>query len=361
MTQTSIAGPVSFPNFYTADILDTSSTQLVMDASGEKIAVMFRVPKTGTLNGCGFRIGNSTQIPSSGVRVSFQDRNAATGFPDGTQDQYRVVTGMSANTWVEPGLVTSDGTDGGSKRSVTAGDLMCIVIEFESFAASDVIRLAVTNANGTPFLHPGFALYTSSWAGTARAGCVALIYSDGSYVNPMPFGLPPASAITTTNVSSSTTPDEVALIFVPSVPMSVCGAWILVDLDANADLVLYDSGGSTLASVSLDAEDRRGTARGTITALFSSTVDLSAGSTYRLAFKPSTTTNDALAYYDVTSTAAMGACEGGADWHWSQRTDAGSWTETNTRRPFIGLLIDKFSDGAGGGSGGYSRARVVNV
>lgn len=361
MTQTSISAVTTIPSLYQIDIFDASATSFLIDASGEKIAFMFQAPKTGTLNACGFRIGNSTQIPSSGVRVSFQNRDAATGFPDGTQDQYRVVTGMSANTWVETGLITSDGTDGGGKRSVTQGDLLCIVWEFESFAASDVFRLAPNSgtAGQTFYLYPSGALYTSSWGWVAKAASLALIYSDGSYVMPIPFNLPAATTITTTNVSSSTTPDEVALIFVPSVPMTVCGAWVNVDLDSNADVILYDSGGSTLASVSHDSDDRRATSRGTIAALFSSSVDLTAGATYRLAFKPTTTTNCALGYYDTNSTSVMGANDGGASWHWSQRTDAGSWSETDTRRPFIGLIVDKFSDGAGGGSGGYSRARTV--
>ncbi|MGQ9573565.1 MAG: hypothetical protein ACUVV3_10375, partial [Dehalococcoidia bacterium] len=89
------------------------STTLTVDASGEKAAFVFRVPATGTLKKVAFRTGGVTHNQT--IRVSFQDVNSLTGYPDGVVDQWRDISigDTDDNQHKETGLITSDGTDGG--------------------------------------------------------------------------------------------------------------------------------------------------------------------------------------------------------------------------------------------------------
>ena len=90
---------------------------LTIDGAAEKVAVFFQVPKTGTLDAFEFRLGTVTQAPTNGLRCSFQDLSATTGFPDGTQDQYRDVTsGLTQDTWIVP--ETSQTTEKTAGRGV---------------------------------------------------------------------------------------------------------------------------------------------------------------------------------------------------------------------------------------------------
>jgi hypothetical protein len=43
---------------------------------------------------------------------------------------------------------------------------------------------------------------------------------------------------------------------------------------------------------------------------------------------------------------------GGDTVSFASRTDAGAWTETDTRRMFAGVRISAIDDGSGGGGGG---------
>ena len=76
---------------------------------------------------------------------------------------------------------------------------------------------------------------------------------------------------------------------------------------------------------------------------------LSINSNYRLVLKPgaSDIKNDE---WVVDSASILDAWEGGSKMHLTTRVDAGSWTETTTTRPDMGLIIDQFDDGVGGGS-----------
>lgn len=353
MAQVALAGLIEWPP-YQADDISVTATQTLIDASGEKVAAVFPVPRTGTLDGCGVLLGNVTQAPASGVTFSFQDVNSS-GEPDGTPDQYRVVTaGLTSAAWLESGVMDDAGTGSGNKRSVTRGDLLSVVMEFTSFAASDSIRWAIQSTLGSLVSLPYTALYTSSaWAKQNIAPFLVLKYSDGTYEN-IYFGRAPAqTSFTNVTFSTSTTPDEVALIFTPTVPISVAGAWARVDLDGATDFVLYDTDGSTsLASRSFTSGPRGNANQNIVYGLFATDVLLAAGSTYRMAVKPTSTTSITLRHYTVESSAILSGQHGGSAMHYSSRTDAGSWSEVTTRRPFIGLLINKFSDGTGGGSGG---------
>jgi hypothetical protein len=83
--------------------------------------------------------------------------------------------------------------------------------------------------------------------------------------------------------------------------------------------------------------------------------ELAAG-TYRLIFKPTTTSHVTLYHYDVPSNAHFAAAEVGIGWYYTQRTDGGSWTDTDTKRPLMGLLFDGVDVSGGGGGSRFAYA-----
>ncbi|MHC4155648.1 MAG: hypothetical protein ACYST6_12100 [Planctomycetota bacterium] len=323
-----------------------------INASAEKVAFIFTIPKTGTLDKFEFLLGTVTQAPASGIRCSFQNLDAS-GDPDGTQDEYRDVTsGITSDTWLVPGLITDNGGDGGNKRSVTVGDRIAAVVEFVSWGAGDDLEVDALNITSLATVenHNYVDLYTASWAKVANV-CpnIALKYDDGSY-EWLATDILPASALGSLSVNTGTTPDEVGLIFQLPFSCRVKGAWVRLAANASGrdfDVVLY---GPTTRTVSVDADQLQNTAARSISVIFPAAETLLANTNYRLALKPTTANSIGAYYLDVAVAAIMDAIEGGQEFHWTQRSDAGSWSETTTRRPIMGLLIDGIDTGGAASS-----------
>ena len=91
---------------------------------------------------------------------------------------------------------------------------------------------------------------------------------------------------------------------------------------------------------------------GRIVGFFPDVNILTANTYYRLVVKPTTANNITVVDYTFASVALMDAISGGQYCHKTERTDAGAWTDTTTRRPWMGFLIDQLDDGVGGSGGG---------
>jgi len=348
------------PGYLTQNIgVATYPTVNLLDAATEKLAMSFTVPKDGTLAKAGFLLGTVTQAPVNGLRASFQDFDLTTGDPDGTQDQYRDVTsGLTSGAWITTGLITSTGADGGVKRSVQAGQHLFLVIEYTSFSASDSLNIgAMGSASSGLFLESAFTdHFTAAWVkSVSRNPVLYLEYDDGSTFEFA--GCLPVSAMVTSTITTATTPDEIAAKITLPFKSRVIGMWASVTQANNGsyDLVLYDSGGAVLGSQSWDQDEglESGTYCGAV-AMFDP-VTVAAAATVYATVKPTTANNVLVGGFDVSAAGIMGAFSMGANCIWSQRTDAGAWSETTTRRPMIGLFIDQLDDGAGGAGGGLAR------
>lgn len=328
---------------------------LLMDASAEKVAFIIQAPKTGTLNGFEFLIGTATQVPANGLKLSFQDVDMATGNPDGTADQYRVeIDGLGEDTWVTSDALTSDGADTGTKRSVTRGEYLACVVEFQSFSASDSLNIRMLNLAANSFMGntPYATHFTASWAKQDEGVVMALKYDDG-YETVL--GIYPFESIGSSvyNVDSGSG-DEVGMSF--SVPSDVrVGAFYMrANLAGNADLVLYDKDGLTvLETMSLDKDLR--TQSATQYHLVRCPTDrlLYANEAYRLILKPTTTTNVTLYTVGASSTGLMDTLEGGSNWFTTFRVDGTNWNnDSTTIRPLMGIVITGIDHDISGGSGG---------
>lgn len=326
-------------------------TAFTLNAAGDKLAFIVQVPKDGVLDWFEVRIGAIGNAPDNGVRFSFQDIDATTGFPDGGVDQFAVKASPSANTWTTPdNVMTNDGTGGGTKRTVAAGEYLGCVIDYSSFVASDSFEVTTPNHATGPWSNNYTADgSTGTYAKATRPPMLALKYNDGSYAEfPLPI-LPMSAAGTATTFNNGSTPDERALRFQVPVSCRCIGAWFLADGDGNADIVLYDNGGSVLASASIDLDIRETTGVKHYFVYWDPQT-LSAATTYRIAIKPTSATSLTVYQFTVASNGLLAAVPGGIQWYLSTRTDGGSFSDTTTIRPMMGLIIDGYETGSGGSS-----------
>lgn len=319
-----------------------------------RLAWIFQCPKAGTLDGLEFLLG--TVFSSQTMRVSFQDLSGSD--PDGVQDQFADFTASPAG-W-KTTLITSDGTSGGVKRTVTQGQWVAAVIQYPG-TAGDVYCTNITDstsggmatAQGDGYVrtHNG-----TSW-NTTPSGVlglnIALKYNDGSYGQFLGLHVP-MSSVTTESFASNSTPDEIGFTFDVVAPLRVTGAWLYIDEDAAFDVVLYATNGTTaLGTVSTTAI--RGTSSMALGYVrFPTPLDLTVGTSYRLALKPTTTSTVGLQVVTVANSALRAAWPGGSSVQYTARTDAGSWTQTATKLPQMGLIVTGLEVGGGSGGGGTS-------
>lgn len=329
---------------------------VTLNASGDRVGMVFQCPKAGTLDKAEFRFSTVTNNPDNGMRISFQTIDATTGFPDTVVDQFRDITGSISAGWAVPGLMTDDGTDTGVKRTVTAGEWIGVVVDFVNFVASDSIGVAVWTAATT---HEVMSCYiadgsTGSYlkSSTQVPICV-LKYDDGSYAIPVTgsIGGFPITSFDTTSYGTGSTPDEYAVRFQMPFACRVVGAWARLDANDDLDLVLYN-GTTAERTASVDKDILRSTTPGVITAMFSSSYDISANTTYRMSIKPTTATTIQICRFTNTTAAVLAAIPGGSEWYESTRVDAGAWSDVTTSQPWGGIIIDGIDVGSGSGSGG---------
>lgn len=309
-----------------------AAVALTIDASAEKVGIIMQVPKTGNWRKLWFHLSGVTGTHT--LRYSVQGLGTD-GNPDGTIAASG--TGTAANGWF--GIQLS------ADYAVTRGNNVAVVCDFSAYTSGGV---GVTTANVQDYLFPYVTHFTASWAKQNRSPVVAIEYDDGTFsCAPGVYPL----AINDQTYNTGSTPDEVGLIFSLPYPCKIMGMAATVrQITGLPDFILYDSDGTTvLASRSVtDADFTNGTT-GTYQAMFSTSPTLNANTNYRAVFKPTTASDVRLVYGDAPSAAALDSMPGGQSFHWTQRTNAGSWTETTTRRPLISLLVDAADDGLGGG------------
>lgn len=319
----------------------TDATTLVIDASGEKVAFVFRAPRTGNIASVRFKLGTVTTADD--LTVSLQNVDLATGDPDGTQDQTATVAVADTddNAWKTATF--------GSARAVTAGDAVAVVIEVGTYVDAN-LTITAAHSQASPYQNSIWSeLQTGGvWAKQGTHGPLFSVIYDGAggftYVPTR--GTIPVNDCALINVGTGTTPDEVGLVFQLSTGLIFRGAHVVVDADGDFDVVLYDASNNVLSTMSTDANLRN--ASGVNASVYPMPeVTLSASTTYRLVLKPITATTMNFLYANVVDNAILGSWPLGANAYWTQRVDAGSWTDTNTRMPYIGLVGSPTTGGAG--------------
>lgn len=350
-----------FPDRLLGTLTTTLGSLGTINATGEKLAISGYVwwpgDKTGTkdVQRVWINFGAVTKSGGSALTLSLQNLSATAPLqPDETQDQTVAIAnadaGFDANRIYRSGTLSAD-------RTVNYRDLLSVVVEYDvnGRLSSDTVDLrGVTVATRSENAN-GASLKTAAWAGedSRRPVCI-LEFDDGT------FGTlgecVPVSVLTSASIDTGTSPDEVALKFTPTVPMTISALGAMLDYTNSStdfELVLY-SGTDALVTVAVDASQLITTGGGfAFQHAPIAETDLSAGTAYYIAVKPTTTNNVVVAYYDVSDANHLTIAQGGTAYHYASRENAGAWTPLTTRRPLISMRVAKVDNGAsvGGGSG----------
>lgn len=327
---------------------DAGATTYTLDALGEYIAWIIQAPKTGTISLIHFFAGAVT-ADGDGLRCRIE---TADGNPSGT-----LVTGSSEITHVTTTPNSWNRGTTGLAAAVTKGDF--IAVKLASPAAgttfNGVIRAKFDTNKGpgvdsinqlVPYLINAIPTAAKVSPG---AMCFALEYDDGT--TPYIESAIPISSIANTAFNSTSTPDERGNLIQVPVPMRVIGFYHQVTpagANQSFDLVLYDSAGTAIATVSVDADQYRLAAAQSAVHLLPTPVTISANTDYRVVVKPTVTSSISATQFVVDTAVGgirlreatiNGVCK------LTTRTDAGAWTDTDDTIACIGLIVDQFDDG----------------
>lgn len=318
--------------------LIVTSTSISLSATTDRIGFVWKVPKTGTINGIKFATGTVTTgctlrgcmqtVDSSGVPTTTLYHANATG----------TVVVADADDNVEKIVTFTAGV------AVTKGDDIFVGLDVSSGTPISLgIRKCAPAVGGMPpYGWQNIATVASNTGLTLPV--IAITWSTGTEVFSQYSAL--TSQNSTSSVSSSTTPDEIGMKFTMPYGGECDGWYFLSATSSNAqplDVVLYDSASAVLATHTLDTASIKNIgAVNHISGLWTTPVSLLRGRTYRLVLKPTTTTTwtNLLGWVGLITVDAVGADQYG----WTERTDAGAWTDTPSRRArmavtFSGLYV----------------------
>lgn len=160
-----------------------------LDAGGEKHALVFSAPKTGTLRSAYWALGTVTTPPTNGMMaqfrgVAYSSSSAERGVPVATVDQYRHIPSSSfaSNNWLYSASLTNNGTTGGTLRSVTRGDRIALVLSYTTNYIDGNVQFGYLNVPSDDA--PGHFvrdLNAGVWSDVqGYSPLVVLEYSDGT-------------------------------------------------------------------------------------------------------------------------------------------------------------------------------------
>lgn len=310
-----------------------------VDAAGEYRGAVLRAPRTGNIAAFGWLPGS---VSGAGTVELRAESVGADGFPTGTLwDTNTNLTSIAptSNTWRWDELT--------APAAVTRGQLIAFSLLYESGTS---VQVRGWNAQQTPYLGTPYSVrvlgaplkFPNSMVG-------AIKYDDGM----VEFcGLLPTSSQTlSVSIAETGTPDEVGAKIVLPMPCTVDGIGIRAGTAGRSfDLTLYDASDDVLATIASIDSDQSGDTIPLGMYLFGTPVNLAAG-TYRATIAPksgaSTVDVDKVL---VDASGTRGGWPGGTNVMWTERADAGAWTDTDTAIPIVDLLISQLDDGAGGGA-----------
>jgi hypothetical protein len=320
-----------------------SSAALV--ASG-RIGFVFQAPKTGTIDRVLWQSGTAVGSPTVDVRLE----TVGTGSPSGNlfATDTNIVTGVVASNTAYESTLTAG-------ASVTQGDFLSLVWAYNS-GTSIQIALASSTAGSMQLNLPQISTAGTYSLISGRLPYAALRYSDGTYCPIAPGGVAYGVGSTTSQYTSG----EEGVRFRFAHPVRISGFWSTHDPDVDVTYNLYADatapGGTAIRSLTVSAN--RFIQKNAVVSQynFSSAVTLSANTWYRLVGASSGSPGTRFSINTIPSASYAAAV---ATDHHQTKSSGGSWTDTTTILPQIGVIADGFDDGVGGG-GGLILPRAMN-
>lgn len=333
-------------------LFDTASFQI--NATGEVAVLVARAPIAGTIDRFATIVTAVANAPDNGLRFSLQGVSATTALNDGTilnstNAFATVASGSVATGWLDPGAFATS-------HVTTRGELLAFVIDIPTFTAGDDVIIRGMSHNSLQVTNLPYSIRATNTLGSTLLPIIVAHYTDsgGFWQQISPLLLPATGAVTSVTIDTGTTPDELGVVFIPSQPCRLNCAQILIGMDAagsNFDVIVYDGSNNVLDTVSYDGDQVALIASATVHYIdhwLSAPLSLTAGSTYRIVVKPTTTNNVRLNYVPIAD-AAIAAVPGKmANFFLTSRTDAGAWTNHSSaadyRYPTWVLGLDAFDD-----------------
>lgn len=331
-----------------APLMDTSLRIIAGTGSQSRLMVGLPVPRTGTLDR--IKLVPSTVTALQPVRISFQNIPNGGQFADNVIDQFRdhVAGDFTANTLFTSGLITSDGTDGGAKRSVVVGENLAIVFQWVSTTGTQLSIQGRTNTSAPQWA--SFPYYAANWGTVNWLGSInaqpgiILVYEDGVEI-PAHAWWWPSIGTGTVSLTTSSSPDEAGLYFTPRFSGTVhqVRLWRATEgSPANREVSIYN-GNTLLSRVTLPSTDVLSVA-GTRTAyptFFPTSVPITRGQVHRVTVRWASGAGTTVVLPWTGQDAAMRARGPfGTDGCWTERTDEGAWTENAARMPNLLIGFD---------------------
>jgi len=342
-----------------------SFNNFTIDGTTDECAIVFQVEKAMTITQVGIRINTITGTPGE-LTLSL---NSLTG-TDGTPSATILGGGSPASVAIASPAAT-----------FTAGQVYWATLAHSySAVAGEMIAIKVDPTAGTWDVSNSIVVSVSLAGFGTRVGTPYAVQApSGTYarVSGYPvYGIRGTSdtqgnPIETLNASaaldSGTTPDEFGFAFTLPAGWSdtykIRGLIMLCTRGSNAnqtfDVVLYSSDGTTeLQSVNYDSEyfGTTSTNNGYRTCEFffdeTTLSTLNFGTKYYIFIRPLTASGDiVLNDFSVRQASDMQAYPLGENCFLATKVDNGTPTETTTRRPYVGLILDDITEPAGGGGG----------
>ena len=313
-------------------------TNVQINDTDEKHAVIFQIPKSGTVEG---GVVNFTAVTTGGdVFMRLETLDAATGNPSGT-----LYHANSSGTFVLGDDDDNTGVefDFNGSFAVSKGDFVALVLVHSS-TGNYQVTLEQSRIPNFPLIISSIS--TSGYTKAAQTGTMVLRYNDDTYsAYPSIF---PFTTVTAHTFGSGSTPDEVgARVKFPFQTLLTGIHFVLSNSSSgDFDVCVYDTdGASTMTYVSFDGNYQQ-TTSGSYKLLFKDAVTLNANQYYRVVFRPTTATTILLQSYNMETDAIHDSFPYGADFHLTTAKDPdaeGDWTNTTTARPAMGLILSGVS------------------
>lgn len=329
-----------------------TTTAMTINASTEGVTYIVSLPRSGTITKVGFRLANVTEEDTLAVSIETVGTDGkASGSNYG---------GSTAGTvsFADTDDNTSQECTLGTSATAVAGNLVAVVIDFNSWTDGDlnISGAAGTSNNTLPnVLHNTGAGYSRL---TALAPMMYLYYSDNGGEYRIPLGCYPPATITTLNIQSDTTPDEVALKFTAPFACRVNGVmWgYMTEAGSTAEINfdLFSSAAtplSLLTAPTVFTHDAIQSATALLIGMEAESLSASQ-SVYFAVFSEDATNNLSLPYIEVSNAAHWGDFMPHIGWASRTRTTDGSpdggpgWTDLSTRKPIAGVFFDQVTAGS---------------
>lgn len=350
--------PMGMP--FQADTAPNLST-FTLNQSADAAEIVFRPGTTDPITHLGFSIGTKTGTATTWV-AALQGVDGSTGFPDGT------VKGggtPASKTLTNAGLTASAfnwlALDN-AYAPADANEALAAVFQYSSGTAPSAgvndVQVITHNIGGQRSGNP-YAIQNDNAVRSKQLNLPILGWKTATAV----YGCPIQSAYATTFVS----PNEVAMAFqLPSgagstYTVSQFRAVVTLPAAAANSFIasLYDGTTPIATAAAFDEEIVSGTSSRIIRGYFAPPYPaLSFGNPYRLSFAQQTAS--ALTVHGVVANSAtdVAAFDGGQNF-WLSTRSGGAWTDNLAARLLASIVVNDWTVAAGG-SGGYSRSRVVN-